>query len=389
MATIELRDVSKAFEDGTLAVDHLDLFIDDGEFVVLVGPSGCGKTTSLRMVAGLEDPTDGEILIDGRVVTQVPSRSRDIAMVFQNYALYPHMDVADNIAFGLRMAGVAKAERRRRAAEVAEILGISDLLHRRPKQLSGGQRQRVAMGRAIVREPKAFLMDEPLSNLDAKLRVQMRAEIARIQKRVGATTLYVTHDQVEAMTMADRVAVMRRGVLQQLATPPELYEFPTNVFVAGFIGSPPMTLLHGRLEAAADGLEIVLGSNRLALSARSGVEAHLGRDVVVGIRPEDIEDGALAGSVPANRCIRVRVDLVEQLGSDVLVHGAIDARRAHSDAVVEALESDDVSPVGGIEAVLVARCSPRSRILADSVVELAVDTDRIHLFDPVTGAALR
>jgi multiple sugar transport system ATP-binding protein len=310
-------------------------------------------------------------------------------MVFQNYALYPHMDVADNIAFGLRMAGVGKVERRRRAAEVAGILGISDLLQRRPKQLSGGQRQRVAMGRAIVREPKAFLMDEPLSNLDAKLRVQMRAEIARIQKRVGATTLYVTHDQVEAMTMADRVAVMRRGVLQQLATPPELYEFPTNVFVAGFIGSPPMTLLHGRLEATADGLEVVLGSNRLALSARSGVESHLGRDVVIGIRPEDVEDGALAGSVPTNRCIRVRVELVEQLGSDVLVHGAIDARRAQSDAVVEALESDDVAPVGGGEAILVARCSPRSRIQADSVVELAIDTDRIHLFDPATGAALR
>jgi multiple sugar transport system ATP-binding protein len=357
---------------------------------VLVGPSGCGKTTSLRMAAGLDDPTSGEIRIGPTVVNDVPSRSRDIAMVFQNYALYPHMSVLDNLAFGLRMRGVAKAERRAAAREVAEVLGITDLLDRQPKQLSGGQRQRVAMGRAIVRKPQAFLMDEPLSNLDAKLRVQMRAEIARIQRTLGTTTLYVTHDQVEAMTMADRVAVMRKGVLQQVAAPTEVYDRPANLFVAGFIGSPPMNLFEGRLRCTDDGVVCELGSARLAVPARPGL-AELagseGRQVVVGIRPEDLEDPEFAPGAPHDRLLTVAVDLVEQLGSDVLVRGAIDAVAASGEQVADAAEGTQIARTEG--APLVARCNPRSHLARGSVVQLVVDTERIHLFDPVSGLALR
>jgi multiple sugar transport system ATP-binding protein len=390
MAAITFDGVSKVFEDGTVAVADLHLEIADGEFLVLVGPSGCGKTTSLRMAAGLDDPTSGEIRIGPTVVNDVPSRSRDIAMVFQNYALYPHMSVLDNLAFGLRMRGVDKAERRAAAREVAEVLGITDLLDRQPKQLSGGQRQRVAMGRAIVRKPQAFLMDEPLSNLDAKLRVQMRAEIARIQRTLGTTTLYVTHDQVEAMTMADRVAVMRKGVLQQVAAPTEVYDRPANLFVAGFIGSPPMNLFEGRLRNTDDGVVCELGSARLAVPARPGL-AELagaeGRQVVVGIRPEDLEDPEFAPGAPQDRLLTVAVDLVEQLGSDVLVRGAIDAVAASGDQVADAAEGTQIARTEG--APLVARCNPRSHLARGSVVQLVVDTERIHLFDPVSGLALR
>jgi multiple sugar transport system ATP-binding protein len=387
MAGISFHAVSKVFDDGTLAVDALDLAIADGEFLVLVGPSGCGKTTSLRMAAGLEDPTGGEIRIGDRVVNDVPSRSRDIAMVFQNYALYPHMSVLDNLAFGLRMRGVGKAERYTAARRAAEVLGITDLLDRQPKQLSGGQRQRVAMGRAIVREPQAFLMDEPLSNLDAKLRVQMRAEIARIQRTLGVTTLYVTHDQVEAMTMADRVAVMRKGVLQQVAPPAEVYDRPANLFVAGFIGSPPMNLFAARIAADHAGQVVEFGSSRLALPARPGLADLVGRDVVLGIRPEDLEDVAFDTGAPADRRLVATVDLVEQLGSDVLVRGVLDAVPATGEQVLDAAEGTHAVPQAG--APLVARCNPRSRPERGGTIELSVDTERVHLFDPVTGLAIR
>ncbi len=396
MAEIVFDGVSKAFEDGTLAVHDLHLTIADGEFLVLVGPSGCGKTTSLRMAAGLEDPTAGEIRIGGTVVNDLPSRARDIAMVFQNYALYPHMSVLDNLAFGLRMRGVSKRQRYDEARRAAAVLGITDLLGRQPKQLSGGQRQRVAMGRAIVRKPKAFLMDEPLSNLDAKLRVQMRAEIARIQRSVGTTTLYVTHDQVEAMTMADRVAVMRRGVLQQVAAPAEVYERPVNLFVASFIGSPPMSLFEGRLVAATDtpepGAWVELGPERLLVpgAAVAALAGESGRPVVVGIRPEALEDAAFAPGTPPERRLRAVVELVELLGSDVLVRGSIDARPARHDQLDDTAEdpTEGDAAGGALAGGLVARCNARSRPTPGAGIELAVDLDQLHLFDPVSGLRL-
>jgi multiple sugar transport system ATP-binding protein len=398
MASITFRSVDKQFEDGTVAVDHLDLQVDDGEFMVLVGPSGCGKTTSLRMVAGLEDPTAGDILIGDKVVNDLPSRSRDIAMVFQSYALYPHMTVLDNIAFGLRMQGMGKAERRRKAAQVAEILDISDLVSRRPKQLSGGQRQRVAMGRAIVRNPQAFLMDEPLSNLDAKLRVQMRAEISRIQRRVQTTTLYVTHDQIEAMTMGDRVAVMRRGVLQQVDTPKALYNTPSNLFVAGFIGSPAMNLVEATVERHDSDVKVRFGSQSLtlgasALAAKPGVLAYDGRTIALGIRPENLEDASIDPSAPAERRLKVTVDLVEALGSDVMVYAPLGAKAVLTDelreisADTEGVDEDETVPRRRT-ASLVARCSARSTIGEGDSVELAVDTDRLQLFDLDSGAAI-
>jgi len=388
MAGISFNGVTKVFDDGTLAVDHLDLEIADGEFLVLVGPSGCGKTTSLRMVAGLEDPTSGEIRIGDRLVNDVPSRHRDIAMVFQNYALYPHMSVADNLTFPLRMLGVDKATRRARAREVGSVLGISELLARRPKQLSGGQRQRVAMGRAIVREPSAFLMDEPLSNLDAKLRVQMRAEIARIQKRLGTTTLYVTHDQVEAMTMADRVATMSRGLVQQVASPADLYAHPTNLFVAGFIGSPPMSLFDGVVVRDDGALGVRFGSQWLELPASEALTSWEGRAVVIGIRPEDVEDAAFDAAAPQTRRLRLAVDLVEQLGSDVLVHLLTDAVAAQGAQLKDAAEDAAQIATHTAGARLLARCNPRCRIARGDVAEFTVDTERVHLFDPVSGNAL-
>ncbi len=340
VAGVLFNAVSKVYPDGTRAVSSIDLEAHDGELLVLVGPSGCGKTTALRMVAGLEEITEGEIRIGDRVVNWVPSKDRDIAMVFQSYALYPHLNVKDNIAFGLQVRGLSKDEIGRRVADVARVLGLDELLDKKPRNLSGGQRQRVAMGRAIVREPAAFLMDEPLSNLDAKLRVQMRAEVSRLQRDLRVTTIYVTHDQVEAMTMGDRVAVMRKGELQQVASPQELYDHPVNLFVGGFIGSPAMNMLEAGLEGSDGELHATIGDRRIALdsellSQRPALHGFEGRRVIVGIRPEDLEDAELAPDVPTDRRLRGRVELREALGSEVLAHVTIDARQALTDDVRE------------------------------------------------------
>ncbi|HEX5583041.1 sn-glycerol-3-phosphate ABC transporter ATP-binding protein UgpC, partial [Gaiella sp.] len=338
MATLSLEQVTKVFANGAEAVRSLDLFVHDGEFVVLVGPSGCGKTTALRMVAGLEEVTAGTIRLDGKKVNDLSAKDRDVAMVFQNYALYPHLSVLDNIAFALRVRGVSKGERERRARDAAEVLGLTEVVARKPRQLSGGQRQRVAMGRALVREPAVFLMDEPLSNLDANLRVQMRGEVLRVQRRLGVATLYVTHDQTEAMTMGDRVAVLRQGELQQLDAPQELYESPTNLFVASFIGSPPMNLYEAAISGPADGLVLSLGSQRLALPAAVGrrrpeLAAGGPRTLVVGIRPEHLTV-ASDGSANPERTLAADVELVESLGNESLVHFSTDARTVRNRAGV-------------------------------------------------------
>ena len=358
MAEVAFEDVAKVYPDGTRAVNDLDLEIEDGEFMVLVGPSGCGKTTALRMVAGLEDISEGVMRIGDRVVNHVPSRDRDIAMVFQSYALYPHLSVYDNIAFGLKLRKTPKSEINERVDKAAELLGLQDFLDRKPRALSGGQRQRVAMGRAIVREPAAFLMDEPLSNLDAKLRVQMRAEIAQLQRDLETTTIYVTHDQVEAMTMGDRVAVMRKGELQQVAPPQELYDRPVNLFVGGFIGSPAMNLLEAKLERDGSNLVAVAGSQRIALDeetikARPGLTRFEGRDVILGIRPEDLEDAGLAADAPPDQRLRGETSLTEALGAEIMVHFKIDARAAKTEDVRELAKDagteglPDLDPGGG------------------------------------------
>jgi multiple sugar transport system ATP-binding protein len=399
MASLTFEGVSKTFGDGTPAVDALDLRIADGEFMVLVGPSGCGKTTALRMVAGLEEVSDGVVRIGELVVNDIPPRDRDIAMVFQNYALYPHLSVHDNMSFALKVRRVGKSEIHSRVKEAAEMLGLDELLERRPAALSGGQRQRVAMGRAIVRQPKAFLMDEPLSNLDAKLRVQMRAEIARLQRDLGVTTVYVTHDQVEAMTMGDRVAVMRKGNLEQVATPQELYDRPVNLFVAGFIGSPPMNLFEATLVRDV-GYSIRAGSQTLdldpeAVSAHRAVVRYEGRRLIVGIRPEALEDAALAPSGRPSSRLRGTVELTEALGSEVLVHLTIDAAPAVTEDVRElARDVGDERMVtdldhGGVgRTALVGRFGARSRVRAGETVEVAVDTRALHFFDPETGLGM-
>ena len=400
MAQIVLDDVWKVYEDGTEAIRELNLDIDDGEFVVLVGPSGCGKTTALRMVAGLEGISKGEVRIGERVVNQVPPKERDIAMVFQNYALYPHMTVYDNMGFGLKLQKVPKDEIDKRVREAARILGLEEFLKRKPAALSGGQRQRVAMGRAIVRHPQAFLMDEPLSNLDAKLRVQMRSEIARIQNDLGVTTIYVTHDQVEAMTMGDRVAVIRKGVLQQADTPQTLYEKPKNLFVAGFIGSPAMNLMEGTLARSNGSLAVAVGGFTLplapdAISTRPRLESFQGRKVIVGIRPEDMEDASLARDIPAGARITSTVDLREALGSDVVVHFKVkapppiteDVKELASDVGQEALDLVKTKAAEG-ESNVVARLDPRTGATEGERIELAVDTGRMHFFDPEDGSGI-
>jgi multiple sugar transport system ATP-binding protein len=364
--------------------------------MVLVGPSGCGKTTALRMAAGLEEISEGVLRIGDRVVNYVPSRDRDIAMVFQSYALYPHLSVYENIAFGLRVKGLDKSEIDARVQRAAQILDLEPYLKRKPKALSGGQRQRVAMGRAIVREPAAFLMDEPLSNLDAKLRVQMRAEIASVQQDLGTTTIYVTHDQVEAMTMGDRVAVMRKGELQQVATPQELYDHPVNLFVGGFIGSPAMNLMHARLVRDGDAVLVQLGEGLVLevdadlVRRRPALTAYDGRDVVLGIRPEHLEDAAVVGDAPARRRLRGTVTLREALGSEIMMHLNVEARPAVTDEIRELAEDiGGEAPATELpHTTMVGRFSARSRAKAGDAVEFVVDTTGLHFFDPDTGLGI-
>jgi len=396
MAGITFDDVTKTYGDGFRAVSDLNLDVKDAEFVVLVGPSGCGKTTALRMIAGLEEISGGEIRIGERVVNNLPPGARDIAMVFQNYALYPHMTVAENIGFALRMRKVPKAEARRRIEETARIIGLVDHLDRKPGQLSGGQRQRVAMGRAIVREPQVFLMDEPLSNLDAKLRVQMRAEISRIQRQLAVTTVYVTHDQVEAMTMGDRVAVMRKGLLQQYDEPQRLYDRPANLFVASFIGSPAMNVLEGSLEREGDALMCRVGAAAFALppevvNARPALANYVGKQVVVGIRPEALDEPGRRDGGDGVR-LRGRVQTVEALGSEQLAHVEIDAQQVLGEHVLEGLVDEEAELAeiitDGARATVVARLDASSRVRADDEIELAVDLRRLHFFDLETGEAI-
>ena len=399
MAEIVLDEVSKEYADGTLAVSDLNLDIHDGEFVVLVGPSGCGKTTALRMIAGLEGISRGTISIGDKVVNAVPPKERDIAMVFQNYALYPHMTVYDNMAFGLKLRKLSKEEIDRRVREAADILGLEELLQRKPKALSGGQRQRVAMGRAIVREPKAFLMDEPLSNLDAKLRVQMRTEIARIQHELNVTTIYVTHDQVEAMTMGDRVAVIRKGKLQQVDTPQNLYDHPVNLFVAGFIGSPAMNMVEARLSASNGSASVEFGGQRLGvphevMASHTGLRRFEGTSVVVGLRPEDIEDAALVPQAPEDRRIRTVVDLRESLGADVVMHFTVEAPAVITEDTKELAHDVGHDRLEAVEQLdpdhseFLARLSPRTTATKGQPIDLVVDVTRLHFFDPETGLAI-
>jgi multiple sugar transport system ATP-binding protein len=398
MAEITLEKLTKVYGDGTRAVSELDLEIEDGEFVVLVGPSGCGKTSALRMVAGLEPITSGRVLIGGEVVNDLPPKDRDIAMIFQNYALYPHMSAFDNMAFGLKLRGVKRERRGERVKSTATTLGLAEVLPKKPRTLSGGQRQRVAMGRAIVREPRAFLMDEPLSNLDAKLRVEMRAEIARLQRELAVTTIYVTHDQVEAMTLGDRVAIMRDGVLQQVAKPQQLYDTPRNLFVAEFIGSPAMNLIGADLARANGGFEARFtdGVSTLQLDAgvlddRPALKQFEGKRLILGIRPEDIEDAELAGGAPDGRRLSAVVDIREDMGSEVFVHFRIGGK---------AVLGEDVKAAVGEEAAAVARTAQErgtvwiARVDRDTKaeeqkpIELIVDTGRLHFFEVETGDAI-
>jgi multiple sugar transport system ATP-binding protein len=396
VAAVSFDGVTKTYADGTTAVSGLDLDIQDGEFMVLVGPSGCGKTTALRMVAGLEEISRGVLKIGDRVVNHVPSRDRDIAMVFQSYALYPHLSVYDNIAFGLKIKHVPKDEIERRVQNAARVLDLEPYLKRKPRALSGGQRQRVAMGRAIVRQPSAFLMDEPLSNLDAKLRVQTRAEIASLQRELGVTTIYVTHDQVEAMTMGDRVAVMRKGELQQVDDAQTLYDRPVNLFVGGFIGSPAMNMIEATLDRRNGTIAANLGSQSIALdegtlAQRPALREYEGKDVVLGIRPEDLEDIALVPDASEGHRLRGKVQLTEALGSEIMVHFTMDARHAVTEEVRELAEDtgDDRVPTHAEgEATLVGRFGARSRVRPGDDVVAAVDTRALHFFDPRTGLGI-
>jgi multiple sugar transport system ATP-binding protein len=397
MAQIKLEKLTKVYPDGTKAVDALDLEIRDGELVVLVGPSGCGKTSALRMVAGLEDITDGRVWIGDEIVNRVPPKDRDIAMIFQNYALYPHMTAYKNMGFALKMQGVDRREIAARVEKAARVLGLNDVLKKRPRTLSGGQRQRVAMGRAIVREPQAFLMDEPLSNLDAKLRVEMRAEIARLQRDLGVTTLYVTHDQIEAMTLGDRVAVLRDGLLQQFDDPSELYERPVNLFVAEFIGSPAMNLVGADLRRSDGSLLAEFGEHKLRLddsllSDLPALKGFEGKRVILGVRPEDLEDATLVPGTPDDQRIGAVVDIREDTGSEILYHFGVGAPPVRGEDVkaavgAEAIEAtEEQAKKKG--SLFVARLGRDTRAREGERVDLSVRTDRVRFFDPETGLGI-
>ena len=391
MGSIDIKSAGKIYPNGTRALEDVNITINDGEFVVLVGPSGCGKTTLLRMVAGLEDITEGEISIGDKTVNDVAPKDRDIAMVFQNYALYPHMSVYDNMAFSLKLRKLAKDEIDQKVKDAAKTLEISELLDRKPKALSGGQRQRVAMGRAIVRNPQAFLMDEPLSNLDAKLRVQMRAELGQLHTQLQTTTLYVTHDQVEAMTMGDRVAVIRKGELQQIDTPREIYLKPKNIFVAGFIGSPSMNFVYANVGLNNSSIQLNFGNDQIEYKGEKlgELKAFENKEIVMGIRPEAFEDGNYANASEFSESIKVSVSLLEQLGSDSYIHFYKDIKPVQTEAIEEILadEGEDISVLGD-NTKFIARINPNSTVVEGKEIELKIDPSKLHFFDPETGDAI-
>tara|TARA_B100000886_G_scaffold160991_1_gene109734 strand:- start:5176 stop:6351 length:1176 start_codon:yes stop_codon:yes gene_type:complete len=391
MGAIDIKSAGKIYPNGTRALEDVSITINDGEFVVLVGPSGCGKTTLLRMVAGLEDITEGEISIGDKTVNDVAPKDRDIAMVFQNYALYPHMSVFDNMAFSLKLRKLSKEEIDKKVKDAAKTLEISELLDRKPKALSGGQRQRVAMGRAIVRNPQAFLMDEPLSNLDAKLRVQMRAELGQLHTQLQTTTLYVTHDQVEAMTMGDRVAVIRKGELQQIDTPREIYLSPKNIFVAGFIGSPSMNFVYANIGVNKSSIQLNFGNDQIEYKGEKLEELKVfeNKEIVMGIRPEAFEDGNYANESEFSESIKVTVSLLEQLGSDSYIHFYKDIKPVQTEAIEEILadEGEDISVLGD-NTKFIARINPNSTVVEGKEIELKIDPSKLHFFDPETGDAI-
>ena len=391
MGAIDIKSAGKIYPNGTRALEDVNITINDGEFVVLVGPSGCGKTTLLRMVAGLEDITEGEISIGDKTVNDVAPKDRDIAMVFQNYALYPHMSVFDNMAFSLKLRKLPKDEIDQKVKDAAKTLEISELLDRKPKALSGGQRQRVAMGRAIVRNPQAFLMDEPLSNLDAKLRVQMRAELGQLHTQLQTTTLYVTHDQVEAMTMGDRVAVIRKGELQQIDTPREIYLNPRNIFVAGFIGSPSMNFVYANVGVNKSSVKLNFGNDQIHYKGDKleKLKTFENKEIVMGIRPEAFEDGNYANTSEYSESIKVSVSLLEQLGSDSYIHFYKDIKPVQTEAIEEILadEGEDISVLGD-NTKFIARINPNSTVVEGEEIELKIDPSKLHFFDPETGDAL-
>ena len=391
MGAIKINSVGKVYPNGTRALEDVNIEINNGEFVVLVGPSGCGKTTLLRMVAGLEDITEGEISIDKKLVNEVAPKDRDIAMVFQNYALYPHMSVYDNMAFSLKLRKLPKEEIDQKVKEAAKILEIDELLERKPKALSGGQRQRVAMGRAIVRKPEAFLMDEPLSNLDAKLRVQMRAELGQLHTQLETTTLYVTHDQVEAMTMGDRVAVIRKGELQQIDTPREIYLYPKNIFVAGFIGSPSMNFVYANVKVSSKNITLSFGEDSIKCDAGENkkLKDFDGKEIVLGIRPEAFEDANYANTKEFSEKLNVTVTLLEQLGSDSYIHFYKDIKPVQTEAIEEILadEGEDISVLGD-QTKFIARVSPNSVVKEGEKITLSIDPSKLHFFDPASGDAI-
>ena len=388
MGEINIKSAGKIYPNGTRALEDVSININDGEFVVLVGPSGCGKTTLLRMVAGLEDITEGEIAIGDKTVNEVAPKDRDIAMVFQNYALYPHMSVYDNMAFSLKLRKLPKDEIEQKVKDAAKTLEISELLERKPKALSGGQRQRVAMGRAIVRSPQAFLMDEPLSNLDAKLRVQMRAELGQLHTQLQTTTLYVTHDQVEAMTMGDRVAVIRKGELQQIDTPREIYSNPKNIFVAGFIGSPSMNFVYAKIKTENDVIELTFGDNQIRYKdqKKEKLKSFENKEIILGIRPEAFEDGYFANEADYSESMKVKVSLLEQLGSDSYVHFYKDIKPVQTEAIEEILadEGEDITVLGD-STKFIARINPNSTVAEGEEIELKINPSKLHFFDPVSG----